>query len=209
MSLSLGLYDIFTYAIPGSLYLGLIAYVVQRLEWLNLDPVSTWNAAIVSAVVVIASFLAGHATYQLRRYFEERLRWWRRSYDDNRRAFLGKMPAADGWPLLSIDPLTLLAGIEVYNQDAANSVVRIRAVGLMVRSAAPPMLLGAAVAGVEIFANGNPAAAASAFIGLLVATLSCMRHGQRMSDWADIKTWELAFWMPDLDAQLDRARRPE
>jgi hypothetical protein len=65
MSLALGIFDIFTYAIPGSLYLLLGAYVASRLGWVNLGDLGTSPSVILVAAIIIASYLAGHLTYAL------------------------------------------------------------------------------------------------------------------------------------------------
>ena len=65
MSITLGVYDVFGYAAPGSLYLALLAYVGSRLGWFDPMQLLRANTALTVIGAALASYLLGHMTYVL------------------------------------------------------------------------------------------------------------------------------------------------
>ena len=65
MSFTLSIFDLFGYAVPGSLYLALLAYVSNRLGWPNLGPTKDLNTTVLIISIALVSYLLGHVTYQL------------------------------------------------------------------------------------------------------------------------------------------------
>jgi predicted benzoate:H+ symporter BenE len=57
MSLTLSIYDLFAYAIPGSLYLALLAYLGDRLGWVSLEGATSLSTTILLIGAVLASYL--------------------------------------------------------------------------------------------------------------------------------------------------------
>jgi hypothetical protein len=73
MNLSLGVFDIFAYSVPGSLYLALLLFVLDQTGWVDIDQVGDLNSTILVAGGIIASYLLGHLTYAPRRFLGRRL----------------------------------------------------------------------------------------------------------------------------------------
>lgn len=217
MNITIGVYDLFTYAIPGSLYLTLIAYISARTEWVDLQDVEATSVLGIVAVVVV-SYLLGHVTYGLSRYVERRIRWGRakgsgepvRSLQrDAREVFLSRHPAAERRSYVHTDLGMLRAAIDLQSHEGAMEIRRMQAVGLMLRGCAPALVVGTLVAGTEIFTGDEPAFAVCAAGLLLASAAAATAQGWRLTLWANIKTFELAFWVPDIDRPLDDEPRPD
>ncbi|MFZ0048108.1 MAG: hypothetical protein WAL16_19865 [Streptosporangiaceae bacterium] len=170
MSITVGVFDVFTYAIPGSLYLALIAYISARLEWINLGVLLHDNTTIVLVVAAIGSYLVGQITYVIGRSVGKRVGFRRIGIDEARAEFLRRVPAAERRPYVHAHRSILQTAVEVGQQDAALEIIRLRAIGLMLRNSVPPLALGAVVGLIETFAGGKPAFAVSCCAGLLLAT---------------------------------------
>jgi hypothetical protein len=65
MSISLGLFDLFTYIVPGSLYLALVAYVADRLGWIGIGQFKDVPSLVLFGGIVIASYLLGFLILRL------------------------------------------------------------------------------------------------------------------------------------------------
>lgn len=65
MNITLGVYDLFAYAAPGSGYLALVIYVADRLSWVDPLRLLQSNTAVVIISGAILSYLLGHITYRL------------------------------------------------------------------------------------------------------------------------------------------------
>jgi len=61
LSLSLGLFDVFTYMAPGSLYLSVLLFVTSRSHLVNLGSLKDMPSIVLLAGVQIASYLLGWA----------------------------------------------------------------------------------------------------------------------------------------------------
>src|SRR4051794_15235337 len=134
MSLMLGIFDVFTYAIPGSLYLLLGAYVATRLGWVNIGDLNTSPSIVLIAAIIIASYLVGHVTYPMGSNLGHVLPLWRRSIDDARDEFTRRVPAAAERPYVRADLSLLQAMAENQQREVAQEITPLRAVGLMVRN---------------------------------------------------------------------------
>src|SRR4051812_18798677 len=76
VNLSLGDFDIFAYSIPGSLYLALLLYVLDRASWIDLAQVGDLNSTVLIAGGLTASYLLGQLTYAPRRFLGRRMPRW-------------------------------------------------------------------------------------------------------------------------------------
>jgi hypothetical protein len=65
MNLTLSVFDLFAYAIPGSLYLSVLVYLLNRNGWVDLSAATNLNTAVLLVSAALASYLAGHITYEL------------------------------------------------------------------------------------------------------------------------------------------------
>jgi hypothetical protein len=203
MSITLGAYDVFGYAAPGSLYLALLAYIGTRLGWL--DPLQLLRASTTLTVIgaALASYLLGHITYMLGQIVHFRLSPWIARMSDAREEFTRRVPAAAGRPFVAADRSVLESAVEIHEPSAAMETARLRAVGFMLRNTAPPLVLGTVVAIVADATGSNPAAAACCAVAFPLAATACTFRSARVLYWADLRTLELAFWIPGIDEMLE------
>jgi hypothetical protein len=205
MSLTLGIFDVFTYAIPGSLYLVLGAYVATRLGWVDVGDLNTSPSIVLIAAIIIASYLAGHVTYPMGSNLGHLLPLWRRSIDDARDEFTRRVPAAAERPYVRADLSLLQATAESQQGEVAQEISRLRAVGLMIRNCSVPMLLAVVVSIIEAVVGRHPQAAITAAVLLLWAALAGLWQSQRLRHWANLKTLEVCFWIADIDTHVQPA----
>jgi hypothetical protein len=100
------------------------------------------------------------------------------------------------------DSHLLLSGLQLHDKEVGVEVVRLRAAGLMLRNAAPPMLFGCAAAVVEVFAGRHSVFALLCAVFFGAGFISLIVQGRRLSYWASLKTLELSFWLPDIDEKF-------
>jgi hypothetical protein len=127
---------------------------------------------------------------------------WKKRIEDARTEFLLRVPAAQGRPFVQADRGLLQSAIEVRQPDAAVEIIRLRAVGLMLRNSAPAFGIGSVVAAVEIVAADVVGFAAFCSALLLLAAIGSLWHARRLIYWADMKTLEVAFWIPGIDDEI-------
>lgn len=201
MNITLGVFDLFTYATPGSLYLALITYITARLGWIDPSRIIHANTAVVIIGGIIISYLLGHVTYLIgQRFF--RISPWKSDTADAPRVFAERVPAARHRPFLTAHLSVLQAAVELHEPNAAAEITRLRAVALMLRNCAPPLVLGAVVAVVDAATNTNLILSICCVAVLPLAAAGCLYSCARMYRWSDMKTLELAFWVPDIDDLL-------
>jgi hypothetical protein len=112
------------------------------------------------------------------------------------------VPAADGRAYVQTDPAVLLCALQLHDKDVAVEVIRLRANGLMLRNSAPPLAMAAVAAVVELFASRHPVLATGLAMAFGVASVTLVVQGRQLRHWANLKTLELCFWIPDIDAKL-------
>jgi hypothetical protein len=200
VSFAIGIFDLFTYAIPGSLYLAFLGYLAARLHWV--DPAAAGRAPVVLLTIGVAvvSYLLGYVAYSVGERVERILPTWRRRRP--REEFHRRVPAAAGREFVEADRFLLLSALQLHDKDVALEVTRVRANGLMLRNAAPPLLFGFAAAVVELVLGANPLLAIFAAVLCLGGFGSLIAQGRRLRHWAGLKTLELCFWLPEVDALL-------
>jgi hypothetical protein len=201
-ALHVGVFDVFTYAAPGSLYLALMAYIATRLGWVDPLRLLHANATLTILAAAVASYLLGHTTYVVGQTLNVRISLWNRDMAYAREEFVRRVPAAAGRSFLKAHRSVLQAAVELQDAGAAVEITRLRAVGLMLRNSAPPLILGAVTAIVNAAIGDNPVFLSCCAIVLSLTAAGCLFRGARMSNWADMKTLELAFWVPDIDKSL-------
>jgi len=203
MNLTLSIFDLFAYAIPGSLYLALIAYVSDRLGWLTLGSTKDLNTTALLVGVALASYLLGHITYPLGRFLDSALPLYRKTIPNVRQEFLARVPASKAKLLVQADPFLLLAAAEVRAREAAIEISRLRAEGLMLRNAVPALILAFAVSLAEFVAGNNRPLATCCSVVFLLAAFAALRHGRELAGWAISKTLQIAFWTTEVDDMTD------
>jgi hypothetical protein len=57
MNFTLNIFDLFAYTIPGSLYLVVLLYISDRLDWLDLRGAENLNTAVLLIGAALASYL--------------------------------------------------------------------------------------------------------------------------------------------------------
>jgi hypothetical protein len=204
VALVLGTFDLLAYAVPGSLYLAVLAYVAQRAGWVDVRGVLQIPTLLLLVGLAIATFLTGQAA-QVLGTLVDRVNPFGGGDDlagDARAVFLRRNPQARQRTYLQRDPFTVLAALEVGASEAAGDVSRLRSVGQMLSRSVPALLLGVLVAGVEVFTGRLPLFAAVSGIVLLLVAAGCLRQSATFRRWAVIRTFELAYWDDGMDARL-------
>ncbi|MCK9897810.1 hypothetical protein [Frankia sp. AgB32] len=202
MNLSLGVFDIFAYTVPGSLYLALLLYVLDRESWIDLGQVGDLNSTVLIAGGVVASYLLGHLTYAPRRFLGRRMPRWLNPGGSASREFLDRFPAAESMAFVRVDRAVVFAAIEVKAPDSAVEISRHRASGIALRNAGLAFLLSAGVAVVELVVGHERGLAGFCVGAFLAGFVGATRAGHELSRWAALKTLEVAFWLPDIEAAL-------
>ncbi|GGV07629.1 hypothetical protein GCM10010182_28410 [Actinomadura cremea] len=196
---SVGIFDLFAYAIPGALYLAFGIYVGVRLDWLELSRLDDPPTVILVGGVIVASYLLGHVTYFLGTLVGLAMPW-AKAWADARNEFARRVPQAERRPYMDAHPTVLAAAVEARDRETAHEIDRFRAVGLMIRNCALPLFLGAVAGGVEAVAGTSRPAAISCAVLLAVGTGAALLQSAKLRYWADLKTLETCYWLPGIDA---------
>jgi hypothetical protein len=200
VTFAIGIFDLFTYTIPGSLYLAFVSYVAIRVGWVEPRAITGAPTLLLIIALVLLSYLIGYLAYPLGAIANRLLpsRRVRRAPQE----FVSRVPAARGHDFVTADPAVLLAALQLHDKDIAVEVTRLRATGLMLRNSAPPLAFASVAAAVELFTGRHPMLAAGLIVIFGISSATLVVHGRRLSHWAHLKTLELGFWVPDLDAKL-------
>ncbi|MEU4247764.1 hypothetical protein AB0F15_10165 [Amycolatopsis sp. NPDC026612] len=196
MTFAIGIFDLFTYTISGSIYLAFLGYLVVRLHWVDIGALAGTPVPTL-IVFVLLSYLLGYVAYPVGAVVNRVVP--RRRERHPRQEFLRRVPTAQDRDYVQADPFLLLSALQLHDKDAAAEVTRLRASGLMLRNCAPPLALGFVAAIVELFLSRTPAMAAGCAVLLAVGFFSLIVQARRLSHWARMKTLELCFWLPDID----------
>lgn len=202
MTLAIGFFDAFAYAVPGSCYLGLLLFLASRsFEFDLAAEYDTFGSASLIAAAV-ASYLLGHLGFALARALEHLLRFVpleQRAKEE----FLKVYPGADARPFFQLPYAILRAGIEVHAPEANVTAERLLAGALMIRSLLP-FLVGVALTGlVEAGVNSDR----WIWLGLATSALGlawvAVKRSQEMFTWAHARCLETAYWLPQIDGGAD------
>jgi len=203
MAIVLGVFDLLAYAVPGSLYLAVFAYTSHRAGWVDVPSLLGLPSLLLLIGVAIAAFLLGQASYPLGSLIDRinpfgsiDLR------EEAKEVFLRRNAGAASRRFLRSDPHTLLAALEADDSEAAAEVSRLRATGLMLSRAVPPLVLGVVAALVEVFTGGLPLFAGLTGLALALVAVGCLHQSATFARWAILRTYELSFWNDGIDARL-------
>ncbi|MBV2353323.1 hypothetical protein KUM39_02925 [Streptomyces sp. J2-1] len=201
MTLTIGIFDLFTYAVPGAVRLSLILYVLDRLGVTDPGSLATVPSALLIIGGAVASHLLGHLTYPLCAVLDKLAPRWNRSVDDARTEFTARVPEARDRPFVHADFSLLLAAVELHDKSATGEITRLRGLALMLRNSTLALAPGFAliVALVETGAGPQHALAGCCAALLLAALVAALPEGRRVRHLDRLKTLELAFWTPDID----------
>lgn len=205
VTFAVGIFDLFTYAIPGSLYLAFFAHVIA-LHLLGGGAMAGTPAWLLVILVVLLSYLLGYLAYPAGAVANRIVP--RRRERNPSQDFVRRVPASEGRDFVNADKFLLLSAIELHDKDVAVEVTRLRAAGLMLRNSAPPLALGFGAAVVELFVGRNPALAAGCGVLLLGGFIGFIVQARRLGHWATMKTLELCYWLPDIDDRCRHSPKP-
>ncbi|PKV97147.1 hypothetical protein ATK30_8117 [Amycolatopsis echigonensis] len=207
MTFAIGLFDLFTYAIPGALHLAVLAYLAGRLHWVDVGTVARGPGAVVVIGIVVASYLLGYLAYPLG---ARAARWLpRRRKRNAREEFLRRNPSARGQAFVEADSFLLLSALQLHDADAAMEATRLRTAGLMLRNSSPAMAFGFVASVVELIVGPHRVFAACAAVLFAVTGPALIAQGRLMTHWASVKTLELSFWVPEVEETLAARQKTE
>jgi hypothetical protein len=207
VTFALSLFDLLTYTVPGSLYLGFFGYLTVRVQWIDFGTVSRTPTWLFIGVIVVLSYLLGYLTYPLGERANRLVP--RRRVRRPRQEFLERVPAARGKNYVLADSFLLLSAIQLHDKDMAVDVLRNRAAGLMLRNSAPPLVLGFVTATVELIVSRNPLLAAGLAVLFVGGFFGLIIQERRLGYWASLKTLELCFWIPQVEDRFDTGESTE
>jgi hypothetical protein len=202
MNFTLGIFDLFACAVPGSLYLALFVYVAQVSDWIDVTQAGNISSVLLIVVIAIVSFLLGHITYPLVEMIERVFRLQRLRALDAKRDFVAKCPASANRSFLHADPFVLLAAAELHDKEVAAEISRLRATGLMLRNSSLALVFAAITAFFQLTLGGYRRPAIICVIMFLLATVGSYWHGETLSHWANTKTLEICSLLPGIDDKL-------
>lgn len=197
VTFAVSLFDLFTYSIPGALYLGFFGYLAARLHWIDVDMAARTPTTVLIGAIIVLSYLLGYLGYPVGAMTNRLVP--RRRVRRPRQEFLERVPAARGRAYVQADSFLLLSALLHYDKDLAVESMRYRAAGLMLRNSAPPLALGFVASIVELFLDRDPVPAAVCAVLLVTGFFGLAVQGRRVGYWASLKTLELCFWLPDID----------
>jgi hypothetical protein len=210
LSLSLGVFDVFTNMVPGSLYLSVLLFVADGTHLIRLQSLKDVPSVVLFAGLLIASYLAGWATEPLAHVLNRATQRRHQSARDQqaRQAFARNMPGASARPFVEADIYLLLTAAEIHAPDAATEISRLRATGLMLRNCSVPFLAACAVAAAEAATGHHTVAAAIAAALFAAAALSLLQASRQVRTWATEKTLGVCYWIPEIDDIIRQPRTP-
>jgi hypothetical protein len=200
VTFAVGLFDLFTYAIPGALYLSVFAYLAARLHWIDLGAVGRQPVVLLVIGLVLAAYLLGYLAYPLGARAEQLLP--RRRSRNFRREFLRRNPAACDRAFVKADSFLLYSALQLHDKEVAIDVTRLRTAGLMLRNCSPPMVFGFAASMVELALGRNLLFAMTCAVLFAAVAPGLITQGRKLSYWASLKTLEVCFWIPDIDDKV-------
>ncbi|RCG18202.1 hypothetical protein DQ392_15485 [Streptomyces reniochalinae] len=207
MTLAVGIFDLFTYGIPGALHLSLIIYVLARLNIIDLASLASAPSVLQVIGAAVASYLLGHLAYPLSALLDKMAPRWNWGVVHARREFVARVPEARDRAFVHADTSVLLAAVELHDKEAAGEITRLQGVALMLRNSALALVFALVVAMIELVVGPARVLAGICAALLLVSLTAAIRHGRRVRHWDRLKTLEICFWIPGIDNSLDASHR--
>ncbi|MET9859102.1 hypothetical protein ABZY93_07205 [Streptomyces smyrnaeus] len=207
MTLAVGIFDLFTYGIPGALHLSLIIYVLARLNIIDLAGLASAPSVLQVVGAAVASYLLGQLAYPLSALLDKVAPRWNWSVDHARLEFVARVPESRERAFVRTDPSLLLAAVELHDKEAAGEITRLQGVALLLRNSALALVFALVVAVIELVLGPARLPAGGCAALLLVSLIAAIRHGRRVRHWDRLKTLEICFWIPDIDDRVDSTHR--
>jgi hypothetical protein len=201
VDLKLGLFETFTYAVPGAAYIGLGLFCAERLNWLTWTDISGAGSLGGVVTAAVASFVVGTITSPIGAMLRK-VPGFKVESRDVIDDFVRRNPSSAGRAFITADKHLLLAHLQLTNADVTAEVDRLRSVGLMCMNLVAPLGLAAVASLVMVFKGDNKAAAATFAVAAAVGIACARAEGLTLSRWAFTKTLELAFWSGAADERL-------
>jgi len=203
MALILGVFDLLAYAVPGSLYLTVFAYVSHRAGWIDVPSLLGLPSLLLLIAVAVAAFLVGQAAHPLGSLIDRINPFGSTDLPgEAKEQFLGRNAMAARRRFLQVDPFTLLAALEADDSEAAAEVSRLRATGVMLSRSVPALALAGVTALVETVTGELPLFAGLTALTLVLVAAGCLYQSAAFRRWAIIRTYELSYWNDEMDARL-------
>ena len=206
MTFTLGIFDLYTYTVPGAAMVGFLAYLGVRLELVDPRAVTSLPGLALLLIAAGLSFVLGHLLYALGSMLDQVGPLSRWDHGDARRTFLARVPAAAGRPFVTAHGFLLLAAAELHDRESTVVINQVRAQGLMLRNLLIPTGLGLVASIVELAVGPYRPLAAAGVVGLTLAIVLMARQSRIMRRWAELRTLELCYWIPGIDEQLSPSR---
>jgi len=204
MAIVLGVFDLLAYAVPGSLYLAVLAYVSHRAGWIDVPALLGLPSLLLLIALALAAFLVGQAAHPLGILLDRVNPFGSDAVPQEAKdEFVRRNAAAAPRRFLRMDPFTLLAALEADDSEAAAEVSRLRATGQMLSRSVPALVLGVVTALVETFTGGLPLFAGLTALVLALVAAGCLYQSATFRRWAIIRTYELSYWNDDEDAAAE------
>jgi hypothetical protein len=94
MSVSLGIFDVFASAVPGSLYVAIALYLSNRFGWFDVTRLGDVDTTILLVGFVVLSYVAGQVLGPAGRAATDRIPGWRITEEDTRASVHPPQPRA-------------------------------------------------------------------------------------------------------------------
>jgi hypothetical protein len=180
VSITLGIYDIFSYAIPGILYLFTLNEGLRLLRLPFVD-ISQLNNNSHLVLLGLLSYLVGHLFD-----FVSHSVWYRRFYPGRSaerayssfKAYSGLKPDFDPhqWSIL-------LSVIRHDNMEVCNTIEKSKATSIMLRNVSFALFLLTIVFAVSAFVSGFSLVYFLGAIATLVSSIVSLRRGDGFNQW--------------------------
>ena len=201
MSISLGVWEVFAYTVPGSLYLALGAFVASKLGWIDLSQLVHLPTILLAGGILVLSYVLGliaHPVAHMIDWLPKRPR-----AKEARASFIERTPAAARRSYVHADMALLRAAVEVKDKELSLEIARIGATWHMMRNCAVVLALGSAASIACALTGGDIVEALTACIVLAAGAAASVGQYRRYRRWWYLKTLETCYWFGDIDKLID------
>lgn len=178
MSITLGIYDVFSYAIPGLLYLFAFNEGLKVLNATSVDIAQVDNVTYLFLIGLL-SYLVGHLFDHISHHI-----WYRRFYPGKsaERAYSSFLNYSDlesdfrprHWPML-------LSVIRHNNMEVCNTIDKNKATSIMLRNVSFALFLLTIIFLVSAFSSGFSAGFLITAIGILIGSIVSLRRSDNFN----------------------------
>ena len=190
MSVTLGIYDVFSYAIPGLLYLFIFTEVLRLLHLPSFDT-AKFDNFVYLVLIGLLSYLVGHVFD----YISHNI-WYRVFYRGHteERAYekFKEIPGIN----VDFDPRQwsiLFSVLRHNNFELVNSIDKNKATSIMLRNVSFALFLLAIVSAIRTFANGFSLISLLLSIIALIASIVALRRSDMFNLWFYSMIYQQSF----------------